>query len=96
MPLSLFLFLWESPERLEKVLKSFKCVPVLPAQRTKSPVSLPDLSQLHPRDLTLCSLWLYMKFLKRKGLYFHINIFILGKIKKCQYILNQFPAALKM
>lgn len=84
-PLCLFLFLWESPECSEK----------LPAQRTKSPVSLPDLLQLHPRDLTLCILWLYMKFLRREDLYFHINIFILGKIKKCQYILNQLPAALK-
>lgn len=70
-------------------------MPVLPAPRPKSPVILPDLLQMHPRDFTLCSLWVSMKFHKREALYFHINIFILGKIKKCQYISIQFPTALK-
>lgn len=93
--LSLFLFLWKPPECSEKVMKSLKLVPVLPAPRPKSPVSLPDLLQLHPGDLTRCSLRVYKKFHKREALYFHINIFIWGKIKKCQYISNQFPTALK-
>lgn len=76
-------------------MKSLKLMPMLPALRPKSPVSLPDLLQQHPRDLRLYSLWVYMKFHKREALYFHINIFILGKIKKCQYISNQFSTALK-
>jgi len=37
----------------------------------------------------------YMKFHKREALYFHINTFIFGKIKKCQHISNQLPTALK-
>lgn len=76
-------------------MKSLKLMPMLPAPRPKSPVIFPDLLQMHPRDFTLCSLWFSMKFHKREALYFHINIFILGKIKKCQYISIQFPTALK-
>lgn len=93
--LSVFLSLWKLPECSEQVMKSLELVPMLPALRPKSPVSLPDLLQLHPRDLTLCSLWVYVKFRKREALYFHIHIFIWGKIKKCQYISSQFPTALK-
>lgn len=93
--LSLLLFLWEWPECSEKIMKSLKLMPMLPAPRPKSPVIFPDLLQMHPRDFTLCSLWVSMKFHKREALYFHINIFILGKIKKCQYISIQFPTALK-
>lgn len=93
--LSLFLFLWEWPESSEKVFKSLKLMLMLPVLRSKSPVILLDHLQLHPRDLTLCSLWVYMKFHKREALHFHINIFIWGKNEKCQYISNQFPTALK-
>lgn len=70
----------------------------------KSPVILLDCLQLHPRDLTLCSLWVYMKFHKKRSPAFSHKYIYSGKdwempiyfkpvpycIKECEIFMRTF------